>query len=114
MRLARAGSSSHGSPIVSTIADRTEEAAVASPSSLRAPDRLMSVDELCEFLGVGRSYVYRLTHERRITYYRIGKELRFAQRHLEAFLEASCTPARDPWPPVRPRNPMSQPRRRQA
>jgi len=52
-----------------------------TPSQL--PD-LWTVDQLADYLGFPKSYVYRLTHERRIRFVRVGKTVRFRPDDVEA------------------------------
>lgn len=50
------------------------------------PRELWTARELAAYLGKPIKFVYRLTHERRIDHYVIGKELRFDLEHVAAFL----------------------------
>lgn len=52
-------------------------------------ERLMSVNELAEFLGLHRATVSRCWHAWGLTGYRIGKFVKFRQREVEAWL-SSC------------------------
>lgn len=76
------------------------------------PRELWTATQLAAYLGKPIKFVYRLTHERRIDHYVIGKELRFDPEHVAAFLgethyEAECGPEQ-PEPSLprrgRPRN----------
>jgi excisionase family DNA binding protein len=51
-----------------------------------APDRLLTVEEVAEHLGVATRYVYDHHHEWPFTR-RIGRKLRFSQSFLEAWLQ---------------------------
>jgi len=65
---------------------------------------LWDVDRLAAYLGVGRRFVYRLTHERRIRHVKVANQLRFRPEDVAAFLaeqtveadagEVSPSPAR--------------------
>ena len=46
-------------------------------------DRLMSVTELAEHLGVGVRFIRRLVSQRRIPYYKIGKYVKFDRQEVE-------------------------------
>ncbi len=46
----------------------------------------LTVDELAAMLRVKPRFIYRLTSEGRIDYYRLGGRLRFRPRDVEAFL----------------------------
>jgi len=73
------------------------------PSQL--PD-LWTVDQLADYLGCPKSYVYRLTHERRIRFVRVGKTVRFRPDDVEAWLAgATVEPAPAPARRGRPRRP---------
>jgi excisionase family DNA binding protein len=47
---------------------------------------LWDVDRLAAYLGVGRRFVYRLTHERRIRHVKVANQLRFRPEDVAAFL----------------------------
>ena len=74
----------------------------------------MGRGQLAAYLGKPVKYVYRLTHERRIEHYVIGRELRFDPEHVAEFLgqahyevvasDAATEPPAAPGPRVgRPR-----------
>lgn len=73
---------------------------------------LLTVDELADYLGVGRRFIYRLTHERRIPFSKMGGELRFQATDVARFLSESTTPARPRHIERRgrPRSPYSNPK----
>jgi excisionase family DNA binding protein len=52
-------------------------------------ERPLSVSEAAVYLNVNVRYVRRLVAERRVTYLKVGRLLRFRVRDLEAYLE-SC------------------------
>lgn len=58
-------------------------------ASAGIPHELWSATDLAAYLGKPIKYVYRLTHERRIDHYVIGRELRFDPEHVRAFLRES-------------------------
>lgn len=53
------------------------------------------MDELADYLSVPKSYVYKLTSAHRIGFLKLGKELRFTDKHIETYLDAitGTTPA---------------------
>ena len=51
-------------------------------------ERLLTVQDICELLGVPRSYVYRLTHTKRIPYMKIQGHLRFRRAHIDEWLRS--------------------------
>ena len=53
-----------------------------------AIDRLLTVQEISELLKVPKSYVYWLTHQKKIPYIKIQGHLRFRQSHIEGWLKA--------------------------
>jgi len=51
------------------------------------PEQILSFNETCSFLGYSKSYLYKLTHARRIPHYKPnGKKLYFKRTDLEAWL----------------------------
>jgi excisionase family DNA binding protein len=50
--------------------------------------RWLTVDELCEMLGLKRSRIYHLTHSGLIPHYKIGQTLRFRLDEIHAWLES--------------------------
>ncbi|MEU3374442.1 helix-turn-helix domain-containing protein [Streptomyces sp. NPDC006660] len=50
-------------------------------------DRLLSVPEAAERLGVGERFIRRLITERRIRYVKVGKHVRIADSVLAAYIE---------------------------
>jgi len=54
---------------------------------------LWDIDRLVAYLGTSKHLVYRLTHERRIRFLRVGKELRFRPEDVAAWLESQVVDA---------------------
>ncbi len=50
-------------------------------------DRLLSIPEAAERLGVGERFIRRLVSERRIRYVKVGKHVRIADSVLTAYIE---------------------------
>ena len=53
-----------------------------------AIDRLLTVQEISEFLKVPKSYVYWLTHQKKIPHLKIQGHLRFRRSHIEEWLRS--------------------------
>jgi len=51
-------------------------------------EKLLTIQEICELLRVPKSYVYNLTHSKRIPHIKINGHLRFRQSHIENWLES--------------------------
>jgi excisionase family DNA binding protein len=51
-------------------------------------DRLLTVEQAAERLGVSVRFVRRLVAERRIAYVKLGRHVRIAAADLEAFIAA--------------------------
>ena len=72
--------------------DRTggERASSRHRAAGRAPvggsNRLLSVDELAAYLGVPKKTVYGCWRQWGLRGYRVGRHLRFRQRHVEEWL----------------------------
>jgi excisionase family DNA binding protein len=49
-------------------------------------DRLLDLDEVCAFLRVTKSYIYRLTSRREIPYYKVSG-LRLSLQEIQGWLE---------------------------
>lgn len=56
---------------------------------------LLDTDAAAAYLSVPRRYMYRLTSERRITYVKLGRMLRFRKADLDAYIDARLTRALD-------------------
>ena len=50
-------------------------------------EQLIDIDDLCTILKLKRSYVYLLTHERKIPHYKLQGHLRFRLSDIEKWLE---------------------------
>ncbi len=53
-----------------------------------AIDRLLTVQEISELLKVPKSYVYWLTHQKKIPHLKIQGHLRFRQSHIDKWLNS--------------------------
>jgi len=50
--------------------------------------RILTLVEAAEYLNVNPRFMRRLVAERRITFHKVGRFLRFDQNDLDAFLDA--------------------------
>jgi len=49
--------------------------------------KILSIDDAAEFTGLKKSYLYRLTHQKRIPHYKpMGGRIFFKREELEAFI----------------------------
>ena len=51
---------------------------------------LLSINELQNALGIGRTSAYRLINNGEVSHIRIGKSIRVPKRHLIDFINRSC------------------------
>lgn len=59
---------------------------------------LLNIPQAAEYLGVGERMVRRLVEERRITFVKVGKYVRFSPKALDRFIEENTVdPARGRW-----------------
>lgn len=56
-------------------------------------ENLLTISELCAWLQVDRTTVYRLARQGRIPYIRVGGRYRFAVSDIERWLQANREPA---------------------
>lgn len=56
---------------------------------------MLDVGAAATYLGVNERYVRLLVSERRITFYKIGRLVRFQQEDLDAFLANGRVPRRE-------------------
>jgi excisionase family DNA binding protein len=59
----------------------------AGPAPLGGSNRLLSVDELAAYLGVPKKTVYGCWRSWGLRGYRVGRHLRFRERHVEEWLQ---------------------------
>lgn len=62
--------------------------AASTRPATRGTDRLHDVDSAAAYLRCGRRLIYRLVAERKITFTKAGRFLRFWQSDLDAYLDA--------------------------
>ncbi|MFC1717776.1 helix-turn-helix domain-containing protein [Candidatus Poribacteria bacterium] len=51
-------------------------------------DRLLTIQEVCELLKVKKTYIYWLTHQRKIPYIKMQGHLRFRQSDIDEWLSS--------------------------
>ncbi len=73
-------------PINSGMTERKER-------PIRAPDDLLSVDDVAERLLVSRAAVYRMVAQRRLPFYRLPAGIRFKVTNVDSFLESHLNEA---------------------
>ena len=49
-------------------------------------EQLIGIDELCQILKLKRSYIYLLTHQKKIPHYKLGGQLRFKLSDIEQWI----------------------------
>jgi excisionase family DNA binding protein len=59
---------------------------------VRADLELLTADELCSLLKVKRKWLYVQVQANQIPFARLGRQLRFAPREIEAWLDGRWTP----------------------
>ena len=57
-------------------------------------DKLISKNEVCDALGIGKSTLDRLMAAGEITYYKVGGSVRFREADVEAYVRRGLVPAR--------------------
>jgi len=57
-------------------------------TSAARPNRLLTTQEVCELLKVSKTYIYWLTHQRRIPYIKMQGHLRFRQSDIDEWLKS--------------------------
>jgi len=65
------------------------------PTLLRRDDPLHDVVSAAAYLRCGRRLIYRLVSERRVRFTRAGRELRFWESDLDAYLASRSVPPLD-------------------
>ncbi len=77
----------------SELAERLEQIQAAT---LLASKSIYTTAEACMYLGVKRSYLYQLAHDRRITYYKSlnGRMIYFRRDDIERWATAKVFPAK--------------------
>ncbi|PZS34711.1 MAG: DNA-binding protein [Pseudonocardiales bacterium] len=72
---------------MTTIGNRT--------TAVNGADKLLTVDDLCEYLVVSKDYVYDEVRHGRLHASRIARQLRFRLTDVNAFVEANAVTGSD-------------------
>ena len=52
--------------------------------------RLLSVDDICEYLGIGRDTIYKWIGSKGLPAYRLGRLWKFKKEEVDEWLKKSC------------------------
>jgi len=88
-------------PVIEAIAQKVVDS--LRPLLVRkqeAPDAILTVDQLAEYLGIGKQRVYEVVSLKTIPYFKVGKSLRFRRSAIDKWIESQSIPASGP--PARP------------
>ena len=54
-------------------------------------EKLLSVDEVCEYLGIGRDTIYKWIAAKKLPAYRLGRLWKFKKKEVDRWIErCSC------------------------
>lgn len=53
-------------------------------------EKLLSVDDICDYLGIGRDTVYKWIEVKRLPAYRLGRLWKFKKEEVDRWLKACC------------------------
>ncbi len=67
----------------------------SEPTPIRRDDLLHDVVSAATYLRCGRRLIYRMVSERRVAFTRAGRELRFWESDLDAYLASRSVPPLD-------------------
>ena len=84
-------------PVIEAIAQRVVES--LRPLLVRkqeAPDAIFTVDQLSEYLGIGKQRVYEAVSLKTIPYFKVGKSLRFRRSAIDKWIESQSVPVASP------------------
>ena len=59
-------------------------------------EELICIDDLCRILKLKKSYVYLLTHEKKIPHYKLGRQLRFKLSDIEKWVGEHFVDSEEP------------------
>jgi excisionase family DNA binding protein len=65
------------------------------PFTVQPTDRLMTVEELCAYLGVSKDFIYDQVRDGRLLAIRIARQLRFRPPDVDAFIDANTVTGND-------------------
>lgn len=55
-------------------------------------DELITIDELCDILAIGKNTAYRLLKEKEIPAFRIGRIWKIPRKSIEIYIQKHCKP----------------------
>lgn len=64
-------------------------------AAVTSADKLLTVDDLCEYLVVSKDYIYDEVRHGRLHASRIARQLRFRLTDVDAFVEANTVTGSD-------------------
>ena len=80
--------------LVASIAAGVAEALKPLLSARKAEDNaILDPDQLAEYLGVAKGWIYETASQKAIPYFKCGKFLRFRKSAIDAWITAQSTPA---------------------
>jgi len=53
-------------------------------------EKLLSVDDICDYLGIGRETVYKWIEVKRLPAYRLGRLWKFKKKEVDRWLKGCC------------------------
>jgi excisionase family DNA binding protein len=53
-------------------------------------EKLLSVDDICEYLGIGRDTVYKWIDAKSLPAYRLGRLWKFKKKEVDKWIEKSA------------------------
>ncbi len=56
-------------------------------------DTIFTVDTLSESLHISKNKIYNMTHLKQTPHFKVGRELRFRKKEIDAWLESNYTPS---------------------
>ncbi len=59
------------------------------PFTIQTAERLMTVEDLCAYLGVSKDFIYDQVRDGRLLAIRIARQLRFRPPDVDAFIDAN-------------------------
>lgn len=59
------------------------------PFTVQTAERLMTVEDLCAYLGVSKDFIYDQVRDGRLLAIRIARQLRFRPPDVDAFVDAN-------------------------
>lgn len=71
------------------------EELLASQREVKTPNALMSVDDVAQYTGYTKRYVYRLVQEKQIPHYKRGAKLFFKKEEIDSWLFDNKVPTDD-------------------